>query len=267
MKKENNVKTILIMFILIVVLVFISFLLGSLINKFYANEKTTKETNSKDNINNYESPYKKISIDLNKLEIKKEKTDESTNNIKVENKFYINGEYNQEVLVLVKNENNYAVELRGTLNFYDKDEYNVDYSTDVISVVYPNAEAVLTIRPSTNYEDYESIKTYDFTYQASKIKSYYESVNIKPDEINTVKTEREIIASYNNNTGKEISNIKLVCLYYKNNNLVMAKAGTIFDTKAGLSGSATFYNSSVDIDYNDYKIVVTGAYIYNKDWK
>ena len=233
-------------------------------------KNTTKKADSE-----WESPYKYLNIDVDKLVSEPAQKDDITNKIQVIKVFKIKDSLSEDrssITILAKNNNSVPVDVDFALNYYDADGYNINHTSDTLNMVGAGKEFVLTITPMVKKS--EDVKTYKLVYKATKEKSYNHYLNISENDFVITETEREFSISYTNKTGKDIDySVNGALIFYQGNNIVfadkvyMSSGAGNSKIKNGTSVIGTVYKNKFEgIKYDKYKIISSSAYYRDENW-
>lgn len=234
-------------------------------------EPKTEELNKDENGNNESttpsSEYIRNPIDVNNLVVTPE--DDIAKKIEVIDKMYL--EKNHYLRLLVKNNNDFPVEISGYLNIMNDQNQRVDRNYDT-EYVEAGKMTVIDFTYLTK-EEHSSVQV---SYKAKKPLSNYTFLNIKPEEIKTTDDDGSIRLDYSNNTSKDVS-ISVTGIYYKNDKIVGYDNTHFTNVKAGLTDNAKIryynlfdYKMSNGNGYKDvmdrYEVIVSSAYHYDKNY-
>lgn len=288
-EKESNKKIIPI--IIAIILIIISFVLGFIIGKYQKDKYIIEDKNVLENNENDKNDDKKTTtkdkeqdytfnlFDVSKIEKIPGNTSELTNSIKI-NELFFNpksstyGKY-RNVYIYGKNNNSQMVYVRITFEYYDSEGYKIEEQI-AYSNVYGNSEFVLHGYVLDDSIGYSKVK---MKYEASKIKSYEKEIKQKDLATNVVKLNDGGIVLNITNNDSNVNNkddyvfIYASCIYFKDGKPVFATNGSQNRIYYGEIGEIKFYQHELklnndyknpkQIDFDDYKIIIYGAYTSN----
>ena len=272
-KKNNKVVVFLIIGIIVALII------GLFCGKYFlatckcdckpcSTEETEKKTT---NTQTSASTYTFDLLDPSKIEISSENDNEKTKNIEILN-IFVNKDGNsysayRQAKVYGKNNNSEAVTIAIYFDYYDSEGYRIDRSSNIVTIM-GNKEFVISVNAFDDSKNYDYIK---LIYAVRDAKSYYKFPNESELEINSsVLSNGNIKTIVTNNSNIIINTSAVACIYLKDNKVVFANDAYSSEINIGSSAEATCYDyalkstqdSSKNIDYDNYRIVLQYAYNY-----
>lgn len=281
MKEKNNKSklnlVIIIIFIIILVITGIGcYILGTKNQKVDCNNVLEEKDNNVtiDDDNQVEYTFKKFDTTNPKFEVEEE--NDLSKNVSLQKIFfYPQSTYSSQLAYIYGvNNNSVPIDITIYLYFYDKDGKQIERNTSGSQIVFPNREFSFSSYILNDTYDYEKYKV---VYSVKNVKSYYELVDLNKLNISAIKdVENTINYSITNNSDVEIQHGYVVCLYYKDDEVVYSSYNSTIggsglnSLKPGQVKTGQFfqnslrktadYNSKDYVEYDDYKIVLMSAY-------
>ena len=195
-------------------------------------------------------------------------SDELTKNIEIIDSVYVEGNFNASLQVHAKNNNSISASIYFMLVFYDSNgkEVCTTYGNPGVFTFSNTEFAVeLSLKSTKHYSSYEVI------YYAREVDPKHQSF----EEVKDVKYyiiqegDGNINILFKNQTDHDISGVAFSTFLYKNGELVWANSSLLSfaseDIIPGTGGVAKVHAGLYNgIEYDDVKIVLTGAYKINK---
>ena len=175
-------------------------------------------------------------------------------NIEYINAFYSNDK--NEINLVLKNNNKYPVALDLYFNYYDSNNFKIDYRSVSIKEVKANSIVVCSI----NLYKIPQFSGYTFTYKASDVKKNIIQYNLNKDKVVNKDNTFTVTNPFDNNL-----NVHLSILYYRNKKLVYADDLDIYDIEVKDNKKNSIDNKKlVTISYDRLEYIISSAYYEEK---
>lgn len=238
------------------------------------NNQTKQPENNNDELFDNSTDTKKYTFNMfdpSKITKEANNDNELTKGIEIKNIFFNprNSSYGsiRQAYVYGINNNNSAVTVKITIEYYDYEGYRIERKIND-QVVSAGKEFVIDLYVEDDSLNYTSVKLF---YEAKKIKSYETEVDLNKIETSVNKIDNsKISVMVKNNSDTKVYLVNLTCLYYKDNELVFAVNGKAFGIEYGTIKEVNFYehqlnlsddyNAKEKIEYDNYKIIISSAY-------
>lgn len=172
---------------------------------------------------------------------------------------------NGEIILIVTNNNKDDVAIKFDLTYYDEKGTVVDSQDGYLFGLAPNHESVISF-----YGTDKSFDNYKITYQTLDSDSFISHQKNIEITSNDDKENEEISITAINNSSKELSELSVGVVFYKNGKIVGFDYDNEYDVESGKSVSLYIdypYDSSYDtINFDNYKVYVLEAYEENYDY-
>lgn len=168
---------------------------------------------------------------------------------------------NGDMLVIFKNNDNRLIpEFEAEVTFFDEGKKMISVDTDGHDAVLPGAEVVSIMEAPEKYDSYEiSVKIDD------KSRVYDNLTDSLAIEDNA--TENGVVARFTNNSDKELEELEVVAVYYKDGKIIDADEEEKTSIASGDFVTIQFFPPIVDgrgaVPYDEYKIYINQAHNFN----
>ncbi len=164
-----------------------------------------------------------------------------------------------KLVVLVKNNNNVAVDLDIEVEFYDADGLIAGSDSDSLMAVGANAEVAVEMYSTP--ESFDNYKIYVDVTATEQI-SYFDKVELVHNN-----NGEEIVVQVKNNSQDEIDYIEVGIVYYQGDKVVGYDYDNEIDIKPERSANFSLYyphdDDYDDVNFDTYKVFINEAYSYN----
>ena len=164
-----------------------------------------------------------------------------------------------KLVVLVKNNNNVAVDLDIEVEFYDADGLIAGSDSDSLMAVGANAEVAVEMYSTP--ESFDNYKIYVDVATTEQI-SYFDKVELVHNN-----NGEEIVVQVKNNSQDEIDYIEVGIVYYQGDKVVGYDYDNEIDIKPERSANFNLYyphdDDYDDVNFDTYKVFINEAYSYN----
>ena len=183
--------------------------------------------------------------------------DKLSSNIKIKSSIV-----QDNLILFITNNNKETVDIKITIDYYDKSEKKIDTNEDIFSAIKAKKEIAIPFGIYKKYEYYKvSIET-----TKSEYTNYEDSLNISEAQDDK---QRQMVFKVTNNGEKAIDYVDLTIIYFKNNNIIGIESDITGNLKP--DDTATFklaypVTSNLDVlDFDNYKLYINEACTYNKE--
>ena len=169
---------------------------------------------------------------------------------------------NEQLILFITNNNKELIDIKISVDFYDKDETIVDNTEDIFSAISHKKEIAI---PFEIYKEYEYYKV-NLEASPSTYTSHENSLIIteKEDDKN-----EKMVFKVSNKGDKEIRYIDLTIVYFKNNEVIGVAnhmSGQLKPDEDMTFNLEYPYTSDFKVlDYDNYKLYINEACSYNLD--
>lgn len=182
-------------------------------------------------------------------------TSDAENNISVDAALAENG----KLIVFVKNNNTVPVDIDIEVEYYDADGKFLGSSSDYLMAVGTGIEGAMEMweTPAVfdNYKIYTDVEISDEI-------EYFDQVEMTHNN-----NGQNVVVQVKNNSEDTIDYITVAVVYYNQGEVVGIEDGIASEVKPGRSGNFTLDfpcdSNYDDVEFDDYKVLVTEAYSYN----
>lgn len=274
-KKSNNIITIIICIVCLLIGFGGGYLLGTKLSEKKVPSNIEELNNKEDNQNQDEDKDNtsidgKVAVDLDIETIGFEYESGSLQNIDVISRYkkpsYEKNRYTY--MFLCKNNNDVALELTAYFNFMNESGQRIDRTIDTIRV---NKGQYFVLE--FNNKAKESYSNAKVSIKANKVKSYDHIVELTEKDYKVDLVGNEIRVDYKNNTKNDLSIMALVIFYkdnkiiYFNDAFINSKVGTTESGKVYLSQLPGYdYNTPVNSLFDKYEVSISSSYYYDKEY-
>lgn len=174
-------------------------------------------------------------------------------------------ETSKNLVVTFYNENSANVRLEANIVFKDAAGKLLSQEKEYVSC-FQNGKhtTVIFSYPRTADYDYADYSSYNITYTATAIESYYKSYVSSVQISSNIGSSNDVIAECVNAGSKTINYLQFTCIYYKDGNVVGSDSEMASSLAAGTSTMLTFHapydRDYEDIAYDTYKIYTDYAF-------
>ena len=168
------------------------------------------------------------------------------------------------LILFITNNNKESIDMKITVDFYDKSEKVIDTNEDIFSAILNKKEIAI---PFGIYEDYEYYKV-TIESEKSNYINYEDSIKLsesKDDENQT------LLFEVHNKSDKDVGYLDLTVIYYYNDEVIGVDndfSGTIkAGEKTELEVSYPVSSNMDTLKFNNYKVYINEACTYNKEIK
>lgn len=162
-------------------------------------------------------------------------------------------------IVKILNKNKQTVDVSGLINYYDDQDVKIGSNTiKKVTAIARNQTVVYSMK---NQEAYKNVARYDIkvTAKVSAKTSLYKELDIDSEE-----DGENIVARIRNHSDQKITNLKIACVYYKDNkavSFVMTKVKIIAaDSTKKINISRPVNSDMSAIGYDTYEIYLENTY-------
>ena len=168
---------------------------------------------------------------------------------------------NGDMIVVFKNNGNDSIsEFEAEITFFDENKKMISVDIDGHDAVLPGAEVVSIMDAPEKYDSYEiSVKIDD---KSRLYDNLTESLAVEDNA-----TENGVVARFTNNSDKELEELEVVTVYYKDGKIIDADEEEKTHIASGDFVTIQFFPPIVDgrgaVPYDEYKIYINQAHNFD----
>lgn len=170
------------------------------------------------------------------------------------------GKNGKMIIVFRNNDSSKIPYFDAEITFFDANKNMVSVETDGHDAVLPGTEVVSIRETPENYESYE------IAFKYGDYGSGYENLS-KDVEVQDNVGENGVVARFTNNSDKEIEELEVVAVYYKNGEVIGADEEETYHIASGEYTTLQFYppydSEYKTIEFDSYKLYINQAHNFN----